>query len=70
MVIKVFDDLDLLLFHRDLKHRVNVRWESFKLINSARLTRNDPERVVFAFTTPPVPWAVPRVRIRLNADVD
>ncbi|KAK4539580.1 hypothetical protein LTR36_010516 [Oleoguttula mirabilis] len=63
-----FNDLDTLLFHGDLRRRVNVKWESLRAIGLVSRGYNPDE--ILAFKLLPASWFVPRVRTRLNADLD
>lgn len=69
LIIKMFNDLDTLIFHGDLRGRVNLRWEALDHVTVlGRHTEKNGE--LLGVTIPPVSWHVPRVRIRLNVDVD
>ena len=65
MPIKMFNDIDILLFRGDLRRRVNVKWDSFRAISICQ----QPDQIL-GFTMPPNTSHAPRVKIRLNTDQD
>lgn len=64
--IKMFNDLDTLIFHGDLKHRVNMKWEACDKVGISQSFGG----TLLGLTIPPTTWSVPRIRIRINIDVD
>ncbi|KAI7052050.1 hypothetical protein KC327_g686 [Hortaea werneckii] len=63
--IKMFNDLDTLIFHGDLKHRVNMRWETCRRVGLCR-----PYQTLLGITMAPTNWTIPRIRVGINIDVD
>lgn len=68
LVIKMFDDLDLVYFHGHLGYRVLLQWVGFG--ESAAIVAADPSLSNIGLTVPPYtyPNDHPRVRIYMRCD--
>lgn len=60
LTVKMFNDLDTIVFHGDLRNRVRVQWIDLRTIGEHGL----------AFTQPPANYNVGRITINMSSDTN